>query len=273
MEQTHTKKWFKLFPDLRFLLSKEDKEVLGKLDPTDYIDYNITSEAEVIKIVNRHKCYGWVWMRRFPNLKNLSTEEQVILDHIYPGDFISNLTEADIRRIVAYRKSNKEKAEDEERVSEARKYYKEHETEIRKEIKTRDFLTYASKFAIIGGSALATAGIIISSAPCIIGGVLTAVIPNLLSIKKLKNLNSHTVLPKQDTDPDPLPTKQKRMTIAMVIAYFVWLIGISALAGAFITGLLTDWDQGTFSITITGSAAILGLIVFLILAIVTPSKE
>ena len=270
MKTSHLKEWFAEFPSLRFLLSKEDKDILGKIDPVEYQDFNLTKETEVVRIINDHKPQAWKWIRLYPSLKDLPAEDYVILDHIVPSDFIGEVTETDIRRIIEYRKAKIKEDKEVSRAFKAKQYYEDHKTEISKEEKDRSRITSIVKYTSLAGIAFITAGVVLRSSIHLGVGTGLIALPLLVSAICLKKMDRNSVIPK--------PTKRGNskldfISAAFIILYYVGFIGGGITLGMFLVWELGGWDTAK-SVMLTGLSTIgSSVILFLITAIATPSKE
>lgn len=270
MKTSYLKEWFAEFPDLRFLLNKEDKDILDKIDPVEYQDFNLTKETEVVRIINDHKPQAWKWVSLYPSLKDLPTEDYVILDHIVPSDFLGEVTEIDIRRIIAYRKAKIRKDKENSRAFKAKQYYEDHKAEISKEEKDRSRITYIVKYTSLAGIAFTTAGIVLKS-PIHLGiGISLIALPLLVSAIRLKKMDRDSVIPK------PIKRDNSKLdfiSVAFIILYYIGFIGMGITLGMFLVWELGGWDTAK-SVMLTGLSTIgASVILFLITAIATPPKE
>lgn len=270
MKTSHLKEWFAEFPNLRFLLSKEDKDILDKIDPVKYQDFNLTKETEVVRIINDHKPQAWKWVRLYPSLKNLPAEDYVILDHIVPSDFLGGVTEADIRRIIAYREAKIEEDKEDSRAFKAKKYYEDHKTEISKEEKDRSRITNIVKYTSLAGIAFTTAGVVLRSSIHLGIGISLIILPLLASAICLKKMDRNSVIPKPIKRDN---TKLDFLSVAFIILYYIGFIGMGITLGMLLVWELGGWDTAR-SVMLTGLSTIgASVILFLITAIATPSKE
>lgn len=270
MKTSHLNKWFAEFPNLRFLLSKEDKDILDTIDPVKYQDFNLTQEAEVVRIINDHKPQAWKWVRLYPSLKDLPIEDYVILDHIVPTDFIGEVTEADIRRIIAYRKKEIQKAKEEDKAMQAKQYFEDHKAEIEREEKNRSRLTNIVKYSTLAGVAFITAGTVLRSLAHLGIGAGLISLPLLASAVRLKKLDKNSVIPKPVKGGDG---KLDFLSAAFIILYYIGFIGMGITLGMFLVWELAGWDTAE-SVMLTGLSTIgASVILFLIAAIATPSKD
>lgn len=270
MKTSHLKEWFAEFPSLRFLLSKEDKDILDKIDPVEYQDFNLTKETEIVRIINDHKPQAWKWVRLYPSLKDLSVEDYVILDHIVPSDFLGEVTETDIRRIIAYRKAKIRGDKENSRAFKAKQYYEDHKAEISKEEKDRSRITSTIKYASLTGIAFTTAGIVFKNV-CTLGvGIGLIVLPLLINAIRLKRMDRNSVIPK------PIKQDNSRLdfaSAAFIILYYIGFIGMGITLSTLLIWGLDDWDTAR-SVLVTGLSTIgASVILFLITAIATPPKE
>lgn len=270
MKTSHLKEWFIEFPNLRFLLSKEDKDILDGIDPVEYQDFNLTKETEVVRIINDHKPQAWKWVRLYPSLKNLPAEDYVILDHIVPSDFLGEVTEADIRRIIAYRKAKIKEDKENSRAFKAKQYYEDHKTEISKEEKDRSRITSIVKYTSLAGIAFTTAGIVLRS-PIHLGiGAGLIALPLLMSAICLKKMDKNSVIPK------PIKRDNSKLdfvSASFIVFYYIGFIGMGITLGMFLVWELGGWGTAR-SVMLAGLSTIgASVILFLITAIATPSKE
>ena len=275
MKQSHLNTWLGNFPNLRFILSKEDKAVLDTIDPAKYIDFNLTKETEVIRIINDHKPQAWKWVRLFPDLKNLSAEDYAILDHIVPNDFVGDVTEADLKRIIAYRKDNLRKAQAKEAEDLAKAYYRDHADEIAREEKDRTLLSKIPQWATVIGTSFITAGVAmhgtaIDPLPYFVIGVPVIVLPWLICSSIIKKLDSESVIPRAIDLGD---TRLGFLATAFIILFYAALIGLGIFLGTAFVWERLGWGSAepifwTGLLTIIGSAFL-----FVMLAIATPSKD
>lgn len=275
MEPSYLNIWLKDFPKLKILLSKEDKEVLDKINPKKYVDFNLTKESEVIRIIDDHKPQAWKWIQMYPNLRDLPPEDYAVLDRIVPSDYISEVTEEDVRRIIAYRKENARKKKSQEAEDKARRYYEEHAKDIAQEEKDRTFLSKIPHYSLLFGISFITAGIVVSdtaipSLPYFLIGVPSIVIPWVLCSLVLKKLDKSSVTPKS------VHTKDDRIdfiSAVFILCFYIGLVGVGIFLGSMIIWQVLSWTQAegvffTGLLTLVGSAFL-----FLLIAIVTPSKK
>lgn len=268
MNQHHLKTWLQEFPKLTHLLNKEDRGILDKIDPRQYP--NLTQETEVVRIINDHKPQAWKWERLYPALKDLSPEDHVILDHIIPNEYLGEVTEADIRRIIEYRKSERMKAKEELEASKAKQYYQDHKDEIEREEKTRDRITKVIKYTSLIGVAFITASIVLKCGlhACIGGGLI--ILPSFAMALRLKDLDSNSVIPRSSKKTNG---RLDFLTIAFIILYYIGLIGMGITLGMFLVWELAGWDTAR-TVMMTGLSTIgVSVMLFLIIAIATPSKD
>lgn len=275
MKQSYLKEWFGLFPDLRFLLSKKDKEVLNEINPAKYRDFNLTRNTEVIRIIEDHKPQAWKWVSLYPRLKDLPAEDYAILDHIVPNDYVGDVTEEDVRRIIAYRKENLRKEKAKEAENKAKAYYRNNATAIAKEERKRTSLTKVPQWATVLGSAFITGGVsMIGSAvnpvPYFVVGVPLLVLPWLACSLVMKKLDANSVIPKAVK---PIKAGFGFLDVAFIALLFIALIGVGILAGSGLVWERLGWPSAepvfwTGLITIVGSAFL-----FVIFAIATPHRD
>lgn len=270
MKTSHLNKWLANFPDLRFLLSKEDKDILDTIDPVKYQDFNITKETEVVRIINDHKPQAWKWVRLYPSLKNLPAEDYVILDHIIPNDFLGEVTENDIRRIIAYRKAEIRKTKEKDKATQAKQYFEDHKAEIEREEKDRARLTNIVKYTSLAGVSFITAGAVLSSSIHFGIGAGLIALPLLVGAICLKKLDKNSVIPR------PIKRAEGKLdflSVAFIILYYIGFIGMGITLGMFLVWELASWDTAE-SVMLTGLSIIgASVMLFLIIAIATPSKE
>ncbi len=270
MKTSYLKEWFAEFPDLRFLLSKEDKDILDKIDPVKYQDFNLTKETEVVRIINDHKPQAWKWIRLYPSLKNLSAEDYAILDHIVPNDFLGEVTETDICRIIAYRKAKIREDKESSRALKAKQYYEDHKAEISKEEKDRSRITSIVKYTSLAGIAFTTAGIVLRSFIHSSIGISLIALPLLVSAICLKRMDKNSVIPKPIKQDD---SKLGFLSVVFIILYYIGFIGMGITLSMFLVWELDGWDTAR-SVMLTGLSTIgASVILFLTIAIATPSKE
>lgn len=275
MKQSHLKTWFSNFPNLIFLLGKEDRAVLDTIDPQKYVDFNLTRESEVIRIINDHKPQAWKWVRLYPSLKDLPAEDYAILDHIVPNDFAGEVTESDIRRIIAYRKENLRKKREEKAEGKVRDYYRNHAEEIAKEEKDRSLLSEIPFSATIIGTAFTSAGVAmwgttVNPVPYLVIGIPAIVVPWLACSLALKRLDRNSLTPRLKM---PEKVKTGPLFAAFIGCFYAALIGLGILLGTLFVWERLGWGVAEASfwtglLTIVGSAFL-----FIILAIAVPSRE
>lgn len=270
MKTSHLKEWFAEFPNLRHLLSKEDKDILNKIDPVEYQYFNITRETEVVRIINDHKPQAWKWIKLYPSLRNLPAEDYAILDHIVPNDYLGEVTETDVRRIIAYRKAEIRKGKEKDKAMQAKQYYEDNKAGIEKEEKDRSRLTNIVKYSALAGVTLITSGIA-SPSPIHLGiGVGLIVLPLLASAIRLKKLDRNSVIPKPIERDD---SKLDFLSVAFIILYYIGFIGMGITLGMFPVWELAGWDTAE-TVMFTGLSTIgASVILFLIAAVATPSKD
>ena len=262
--------WLQEFPKLAYLLNKEDKSILDKIDPREYQYFNLTQEIEVIRIINNYKPQAWKWERLFPALKNLPPEDYVILDHIVPNEYLGEVTEADVRRIIEYRKSEMRKEKENSDAFKAKQYYQDHKDEIEQEDKTRDRITKVVKYTSLIGVSFLTASVVLKSGlhACIGGGLI--VLPLLITAIELKELDRNSVIPRPIKKMDG---QLDFLSIAFIVLYYIGFIGMGITLGMFLVWELAGWDTAR-AVMMTGLSTIgVSVILFLITAIATPSKD
>ena len=270
----YLKNWLGEFPNLRFILSAEDKKVLDTINPYKYKDHNLTRETEVIRIINDHKPQAWKWVRLYPNLKNLPAEDYAILDHIVTTDYMTEITEDDVRRIIAYRKENirKEKAKQVE--DNARLYYQNHADEIAEEERTRTRLSKVPQWTTVIGTSFVTAGIAmhgtaIAPLPYFIIGIPTIVLPWLVCSLAMKRLDYNSITPRPSKD----DTKLGFLSVAFIALFYIGLLGLGVLLGTVFVWERLGWGSAE-PVFWTGLLSIIGAAsLFILFAIATPSKE
>lgn len=274
MEKSYLNQWLSEFPRLRFLLSKGDLDVLSKINPADYALHNLTRETEVIRIINDHKPQAWKWVRLFPNLQNLSAEDYAILDHIVTNDYIGEVTEQDILRIIAYRKDELRKKKEAEKAQKAKEYYQDNKAAIEKEERFRYKLSKAPIFFTTIGVAVVTPGVACINAGVnpipyfLLGGALI-IAPWLYGARKLKSLDKNSVIPRNKEE----KVKMDITTILFIVCYYAGVIGLGILLGSLPTWERLGWytaEQTMMTGFITIAASV---IVFLIAVIATPVRE
>lgn len=270
MKTSYLNTWLQDFPKLAYLLNSEDKAVLDKIDPRKYQYHNLTRETEVIRIINDHKPQAWKWVRLFPALKNLSPEDYVILDHIVPNEYFGEVTEADIRRIIEYRKSMSLKEQENSDALQASQYYENHKDEIIQEEKTRTRITKWVKYSALFGGSFISAGIVLSSFVHICIGSVVAFVPIAASVLKLKDLDKNSVIPKPRKE---IKEKLGLSTVLFIILYYIGFIGMSITLSSLLVWDRTNWETARSVFFIGLSTIGVSLMLFLILAIVTPSEE
>lgn len=274
MKNSYIKIWFSEFPSLRFTLSKEDKEVLDKINPADYKDHNLTRETEVIRIIDEHKPQAWKWVRLYPNLKNLTKEDYVILDHIVPNDFVGEVTEDDVRRVIAYRKDNLRKKKEAEAATKAKAYYERNKKAIEQEERTRTKLPKVTIALSICGIAFLTPGIRclgtnIDAVPYLIMGAVLILFPWLYGALVLKKLDKNTVIPRNK----PRKARMTWSSVMFIICYYAGVLGIGIALGTVLVWERLGLDaaeQTLYTGTIIVAAS---FITFFISALATPSKD
>ena len=269
MKTSYLKKWLQEIPELRTYLSNEDKQILDTIDPLKYVNHNLTRPEEIVRIIDDHKPQAWKWERMFPGLKNLSAEDRIILDHIVPTDYLTSITEEDIRRIITYRKNNIRMSAEEEASRKAKVYYETHKEEIQKEEKKRDNIAQHFKWSLIGGTAMLTLGCALHTPILpIIGSGLIALFA-FSGAETLKNLDSRSVLPKNRNTGDRLDF----LSASFVVIYFITLIGIGMLLGSLLAWIIAGWDVSQSLIYISVAIIVIPFLLFLLIASVAPSKE
>lgn len=272
--KSYLNNWLGDFPNLRFILSAEDKKVLSTINPYKYKDHNLTRETEVISIINEHKPQAWKWVRLYPSLKSLPPEDYAILDHIVTTHFIGEVTEEDIRRIIAYRKENLRKAKAKEEEDKARSYYELHADEIAKEEKSRTTLSKVPQWGLVLGTAFTTTGVAmvgtaIDPVPYIFLGALTIILPWLICSILLKELDYNSVTPRPIKSTDGLDF----LTVVYIIFFYIGLLGLGILLATPLVWERLSWAEAE-PIFWTGLLAIIGsAVLFVISAIATPSKK
>lgn len=270
MAKSYLNDWLLEFPKLAYLLSKEDRGVLSTIDPRQYVDFNITQETEVIRIINEHKPQAWKWERLFPELKNLSPEDHVILDHIVPNEYLAEVTEQDVRRIIEYRKSELKKAKEESESFKARQYYQDHKTEIEQEEVLRNRMTKVVKYTSLFGVSFFTASIVLESAVHACIGIGLIAIPLLATATRLKKLDRNTVIPRSNREID---SKMDFLSVAFIILYYIGFIGMGITLGMLLIWGLAGWDTAR-TVMITGLSTVgVSVMLFLMLTIAIPSKD
>lgn len=269
METIYLKEWFAEFPNLRFLLSREDKEILSKINPREYQDFNLTKETEVVRIINDHKPQAWKWIKMFPNLENLPKEDYVILDHLSPSDYLGEITEADVRRIIDYRKSQAKKDKEKLDALKAKQYYENHKTEIEREEKIRSFLTKVVKYTALGGISLITTGVVLHSLMYSLTGAGLIILPLLSSTIRLKKLDKNSVALKPAKNDEKLDF----ITVVFVVLYYIGFIGMGITLGMFPLWNLAGWDTAKPVMLIGLSLISVSVILFLSIAIATSSEK
>lgn len=232
MKNNYLHQWLTLFPDLEWMLSPKKKNILNGVDPAKYIDHNFTNAREVVAIIRDYEPQAWKWIRRFPALKDLPPEDYVILDHICTHHFQLEVTEADIRRIIEYRKKQEREKKDKDSRYKAKIYYETHKEEIIAEEKERNKMAKSFKNGIIistamiySGAAIARAGHVEAGSGIALLGSLVMICPTIRKINRLKYLDENTVIPKNKPDKSGLGAA----ATIFVICYYVGLVGMGIL--------------------------------------------
>lgn len=270
----YLKNWLGEFPNLRFILSVEDKKVLDTINPYKYKDHNLTKETEVIRIINEHKPQAWKWIKLYPNLKNLSAEDHAILNHIVPTDYMTEITEDDVRRIIAYRKENIRKEKAKQIEDNARLYYQNHADEIAEEERRRTRISKIPQWTTVIGTSFITAGIAMHGAsvaplPYFIIGIPTIVLPWLMCSLAIKKLDYNSIAPR----PNKNDIEFGFLSIAFIVLFYIGLLGLGVLFGAALIWERTDWSNAESTFW-TGLFSIIGAAsLFIMFAIATPSKK
>ena len=274
MDKNFLKYWYGDFPSLRFILSKEDRDILSTIDPAEYALRNITSESEVICIINEHKPQAWKWIRMFPNLKNLSAEDHVILDHIVVNHLISNITEADVRRIIELRKSELHKKEEAEKLKEAKEYYQKNREAIEKEERSRKKISRVVAIFTVFGIAFFTPGVVaigtkVNPVPYFVLGTLFTIAPWLIAAVALKEIDDNSIAPRNKRE----EVHFNLLSIAFMACYYITLTGVGILLGSLPVYERFEWDVAENTM-LTGFALIIAAVaIFFIALIATPSEE
>lgn len=273
MKNSYIKIWFSEFPSLRFTLSKEDKEVLDKINPADYRDYNLTRETEVIRIIDEHKPQAWKWVRLYPNLKNLTAEDYAILDHIVPNDFVGEVTEDDVRRVIAYRKENLRKQQEAEVAKAAKAYYEKNKRAIEQEERTRTKLPKITVAFTICGVAFLTPGIRclgteIDAVPYLVLGAVLVLLPWLYGALILRRLDKKTVIPKNK----PEKAEMTWASVLFIVCYYIGVIGLGIALGTVLVWERLGLDAAEETLYTGAIIVAASLVLFFISAITTPSK-
>lgn len=270
MKLHYLKTWLQEFPKLAYLLNKEDKDILDKIDPRQYQYFNLTQETEIIRIINDHKPQAWRWESLFPALKNLPPEDYVILDHIVPNEYLGEVTEADVRRIIEYRKSEMRKERENSEALKAKQYYQDHKDKIKQEEKVRDHITKVIKYTSLAGVSFITASAVLKSIlhACIGGGLV--ILPLLITAIRLEELDRNSVIPKPTKKMDD---KLDFRSIVFIALYYIGFIGMGITLGMFLVWELAGWDTAR-AVMMAGLSTIgVSVTLFLITAIATPSKD
>lgn len=274
MKNSYIKNWFSEFPSLRFTLSKEDKEVLDRINPADYRDYNLTRETEVIRIIDEHKPQAWKWVRLYPNLRNLTAEDYAILDHIVPNDFVGEVTEDDVRRVIAYRKDNLHKQQEAEVAKAAKAYYEKNRKAIEQEERTRTKLPKVTIAFSICGIAFLTPGIRclgteIDAVPYLVLGATLILLSWLYGALTLRRLDKKTVIPKSK----PEKVEVTWASVLFIVCYYMGVIGLGIALGTVLVWERLGLDAAEETLYTGAIIVAASLILFFISAITTPSKE
>ena len=262
--------WLQEFPKLAYLLNKEDKSILDKINPRQYQYFNLTQETEVIRIINNHKSQAWKWVRLFPALKNLPPEDYVILDHIIPNEYLGEVTESDVRRVIEYRKNKIKEERENSEAFKAKQYYEDHKDEIEKEERTRDRITKVVKYTSLIGVSFLTSSVVLKSGlyACIGGGLI--VLPLFITAFRLKELDRNSVIPRPIKKMDG---KLDFLSVAFIVLYYIGFIGMGITLGMLLVWELDGWDTAR-TVMMTGLSTIgVSVILFLITAIAIPSKD
>lgn len=269
MKNSYLHTWILNFPDLQYLLSLEDKKILDGIDPLKYSYRNMTKSSEVIRIIDDYKPQAWKWERMYPGLKSLSAEDHAILEHIVPTDYIGDITEADIRRIIEYRKRNKRKEEDDKSIEEARKYYADHETEILKEQRERTRLTKFFKYSLVAGIVTFSTGVSLKSSPYLASGLLVLSLSIAHTLRKTLRLNKGSVIPTQKKD----DSKMGAGAVMAVVSYYIGLVGVSIALSSLLTWLHIGWYEASRSLTLGISIAGVSILLFVITMLAVLPKD
>lgn len=263
--------WLSNFPDLRHLLSEQDKAILGTIDPMKYIYHNLTRNSEVIRIINEHKPQAWKWEKMFPNLKNLSPEDHAILDKMVTTNYITDLTEEDVLRIIEFRKKNARKELEESEAKRAEKYYAEHEEEILKERRDRRRLIAFNKWIVWFGLGFLTAGIVLQSLMHIVIGVILAGGAWAITTALLKKLNMNSVIPKPTHKVDD--PKLGTDGWVFLILYYVGYLGTAIMLGSLLIWGAIDWDAAETIMYVGLITACASILTTGIMIVATSSQE
>lgn len=269
MKNSYLNTWIRNFPDLQYLLSLDDKKILDGIDPLKYSYLNITKSAEVIRIIDDYRPQAWKWERLYPGLKDLSAEDHAVLEHIVPTDYMGDITEADVRRIIEYRKRNKRKEEDDKSIEEARRYYADHETEILKEQRERARLTKFFKYSLIAGITIFSAGVPTKNPSYLASGFLILSASVIHTLRKTLRLNKKSVIPIQKKD----DSKMGIGTLIAVISYYIGLIGVSIALSSLIAWTQVEWYVASRSLTLGISIAGGSLLLFVITMLAVLPKD
>lgn len=270
MAKSYLNEWLLEFPNLSYLLNKEDRDVLSTIDPRQYADFNLTQESEVICIINDHKPQAWKWESLFPALRDLSPEDRVILDHIVPNEYLAEVTEQDVRRIIEFRKSEIKRAKEESESFKAKQYYQDHKAEIEQEETIRNRMTSVVKYTSLLGVSFLTASVVLKTVAhaCIGIGLIT--IPLLAISMMLKKLDRDTVIPRSKRE---MNSNIDFLSVAFIILYYIGFIGTGITIGTLMVWDLAGWEIARSTMVAGLSTIGASVMLFLILIIAIPSRD
>lgn len=275
MKNNYLHQWLIQFPDLEWMLSTKEKNILSGVDPAKYVDHNFTNAREVKAIIRDYEPQAWKWIRRFPALKDLPPEDYVILDHICTHHFQLEVTEADIRRVIEYRKKQEREKKDKDSRYKAKIYYETHKEEIAAEEKERNRMAKSFKNEIIigtamiyGGAAVARAGYLEVGSGIALLGSLVILCPTIRKIYKLKYLDETTVIPKNKPDGSGLGA----IATIFVICYYAGLVGMGILLSCPVLWYALGWSVAAHALEI-GLGFVLVPAIIILIAGFYSSKE
>jgi len=272
MKTKYLGEWLLDFPELDRLLSYEEKEILNEMNPAEYVNMNLTQSSEVIRLINYNKPHAKQWIRLFPNLQHLSTEDYFVLDHIAPTDFIGLMTEEDVMRVIGYRKKLAREKKDREDIAALDEYFKTHRDEIEEEDRKRSEIQSVPAPFTICGSACITTSLRLSidySLPLAIIGAALIVVPWTICTIKMNRLNRNTVYPKIQR---PTGDKMDVTTLAVVMWYGSILIGTGVCLGSLVLIFIIGWSEAS-KILFYGLIIMLSLSVITILSIILTHRD
>lgn len=275
MDNLYLDRWLSDFPTLKGTLSLEQQEVLNRLNPADYKDKNLTSDWEVIYLINDHMSFAAKWIELYPNLASLPEDDYKILDHIVYDQF--KKTEDDLRNLIKCRKDELAADEHEKKVQERAEFFRQHKEEIDREIREQNRNTKLSRlfmFITFALASTATVCIIQKDLPRILlfSGltILLGVAPIVGLIINLHHLKKNTIIPKPI---DPIKGNMDIAFIGSIVFLYISFIGEGIILGSPLTYYLYGWYH-TLGQVYTGAIVTgISFLIFIIITLVSNSKE